>query len=260
MAIILKCALWGSEWTLWLDKHKGIADDRERADLATGKRLEAAIIGWANEETGAQGRPWIRGTPSVHPEYPWLRGSPDAWLYNEVGCEAKVSADYPWDEVPAAYQAQCRVYMAIFNCESWVVAVFFRRAPAWRLYRVYRDAGYEDNMIDRAGEWWERHVVAGEPPEIDGTHAAAVGLGHIHGAPKDREGFRVATHDEVRDVEHYNDVDKTVKRLEVDRDRLGNQLRDAVGPAQGIRWTGGKLRWSRGKTQRAGRLILNIDE
>lgn len=259
LAVVLGCEMWGSPWQLWLDKTHGVADDRSGEDIATGKRLESAVIEWANEETGAQGRPWIPGTPTVHPEHSWLRGSPDAWLYNQVGCEAKVSADYLWDEVPAAYQAQVRLYMAIFGCESWIVAVFFRRVPAWRMFRVYRDLDIEHDMIAAAQLWWNTHVLKGDPPDIDETRAAGVGLAKLHTTSSDE--YRVATDLEIRLLREYNDTDQALRRMKVERDRLGNHIRHAIAGDAGLRFSGGRAKWTRSKKpNHAGKLTVRIDD
>ncbi len=277
-ATILGCSPWKSEWSLYLDKKMGIADEMGGEDIETGNLLEDTVIRWAASQFDDC---WKKGGPTVHPEHEWLRASPDAWLCAVPnrgdplvpidGLEAKVSADYPWEprrvetmeaprfEVPPHYRAQVAVYMAVFDRPRWIVAVFFRRAPAWRLYTVERDMEYEDNLIAKCGEWWEKYIVGDAQPDIDASHEAAVGLGVIHGKPADKDDFRVATRDEESLMRQYHDVDETMKNLQNMRGIVGNRLRHAIGEAAGIRGTGFRCRWSRGETQRAGRLIIKFD-
>jgi len=260
-AIVMDTPRFGSEWEVWLSKVKGVDSKRSGGDILTGNLLESAILEWACAKTGGS---WFDGgSPMAKGLKHWMRGSPDAWIHHagkeKVGCEAKV-VEYHGDEPLADHLWQCRWYMAVTDSPRWVLASFARKAPAWKLWTIERDFAIEVEMVEKCRAWWQKHVVAGIAPDINASHAAAVGLGHLHGTPNDREAFRVATHDEVRDVAHYDDLAKTIARLEVDRDRLGNQLRDSIADAAGLRWTGGRLRWSRGEKMRAGRLILRIDE
>ncbi|NRA03756.1 MAG: YqaJ viral recombinase family protein [Myxococcales bacterium] len=260
MAIIMGCARWGSLWTLWLDKRKGLTSRADTGAQMTGKLLEEAVIQWAVVETGAVGR--MKAEPMQHSDHEWMRGTPDAWLMGRdgsTGLEAKV-AEWPWETPPDYYLAQCRWYMAIADVDEWLLAAFFRKAPAWKLYRIERDLELEAEMIGAAGEFWSRYVIGNEIPPIDDSAAAGKGLGVIHGPPAERDLFKVATENEELMVRTYADFGSAIDTLEAERALMGNHLRDAIGKNSGLRWTGGRCRWSRSDKQPRGRLTVRIDE
>lgn len=260
MAIIMGEQRWGSLWTLWLDKKKGLTSRADTGAQMTGKLLEEAVIQWAVAETGAVGR--MKAEPMQHSDHEWMRGTPDAWLMGrekKTGLEAKV-AEWPWETPPDYYLAQCRWYMAIADVDEWLLAAFFRKAPAWKIYRIERDLDLENQMIGAAGEFWSRYVVGNEIPAIDETPAAGRGLGILHGPPSERDSFRIATDAEEVLARTYADTRDAVDELEGVRDLLANQLRDTIGGNAGIRFTGGRVRWSRSEKRPRGSLTVRIDE
>jgi hypothetical protein len=50
------------------------------------------------------------------------------------------------------------------GCALWDLAVLFGNQEV-RIYGLKRDADLEDEILSRAAEWWERHVVADVAPE-----------------------------------------------------------------------------------------------
>ncbi len=68
------------------------------------------------------------------------------------------------DQVPASYLIQCATYMALTGCSLWDLAVLFGNQEV-RIFNLKRDADLESEIIARASEWWDRHVVADVPPE-----------------------------------------------------------------------------------------------
>lgn len=68
------------------------------------------------------------------------------------------------DLIPASYLVQCATYMALTGCTFWDLAVLFGNQEV-RVYNLTRDKELEDEIIARASEWWDRHVVADVPPE-----------------------------------------------------------------------------------------------
>lgn len=239
----------GHGWSVWLSKTRGIDDNLESDEaVQTGRRLEDVIAWWAADEL--EGTPFGWSEPEVGPES-WMRGTPDEWIISDadgsrLGLECKVS-EWPWKEIPPAYLDQVRWYMAVCDVDRWVIAAFHRCAPAWRLYHIERHLEAEKELIDQMRAWWERHVVEGIPPEIDGSTACSRGLTVLRNLPEDKGGLkgalRTATTDELALINEYIDTDEVVKRLEKDRNHLRNRVKDAIGDSPGLRWTGGRIKW-----------------
>ena len=79
--------------------------------------------------------------------------------------ECKV-VGHPWDDgVPATYQAQALVYLALAFAQFCDVSVVFR-APRvdHQIFPLERDEGKICAIRERAKEWFERHVLGDTPP------------------------------------------------------------------------------------------------
>jgi putative phage-type endonuclease len=68
------------------------------------------------------------------------------------------------DQIPPSYLVQCATYMALTGCSLWDLAVLFGNQEV-RIYNLKRDAELEGEIIARASEWWDRHIVADVAPE-----------------------------------------------------------------------------------------------
>lgn len=68
------------------------------------------------------------------------------------------------DQVPASYLVQCATYMALTGCPLWDLAVLFGNQEV-RVFNLKRDLDLEDEIIARASEWWNKHIVSDVPPE-----------------------------------------------------------------------------------------------
>lgn len=62
------------------------------------------------------------------------------------------------DQVPPSYLVQCATYMALTGCPEWDLAVLFGNQEV-RVYHLQRDTELEAEIIARASEWWDTHVV-----------------------------------------------------------------------------------------------------
>lgn len=68
------------------------------------------------------------------------------------------------DQVPPAYLVQCATYMLLTGCQYADLAVLFGNQEV-RPYRLTRDTELEGEIVARASEWWQRHIVGDVAPE-----------------------------------------------------------------------------------------------
>lgn len=248
---IMGVSKWAGPWQVWCDKVYEI-DDRDGDDRSrmTGRLLEEAVGRYAEQRTGAA---LVAGKAATHPDHPWRKANPDYMLFfdhRSDGLECK-TAERPgaeWgadgsDQIPKVYELQCRWYMAVTNTDRWYCAVFFKRVDEWRLYKLERDAEQELAMVTMADDWWARHIVDGEEPDLDASLACrrALAAGHPITMPE----LRVAEDEEERLVREYVATQTAISTLTAEHVLLGNQIRKAIGPSEGLRFTGGRVKWSR---------------
>lgn len=268
---------WGGPWSVWLDKTQGLDDYSDDRSKATGRRLERVVAEYAAERTGGD----LEMAPAFDADgsslfycvgaEPWMRASADGALMLAAdigeywsGLECK-TAEYPssdeWgedgsDRIPLVYELQVRWYMAVYGAPDWHVSVFFKRADDWRVYLLKRDPRQEAEMIARARAWWTRHVVDGEPPELDASDAARRGLAMLYPQPA-TDSLAVATPDEEQRIRDYQNTREAAADLDRRAAMLGNQIREDIGERRGLRFTGGRAKWSRA---RSNRLTVNIHD
>lgn len=90
------------------------------------------------------------------------------------GLEAKTASafaagrDSEWgeagtDAVVDSYNIQCRVYMALTDCQYWDLAVLFGNQE-FRVYHLTRDMELEGYIMEQSERWWRDYVVSDVPP------------------------------------------------------------------------------------------------
>ncbi len=75
------------------------------------------------------------------------------------------------DEVPMAFAAQEQWELLATNLEEAHIAVLFG-LDDYREYVILADDGLQEEMVDAATEWWQRHIVEGVEPPIEGYAGA----------------------------------------------------------------------------------------
>lgn len=123
-----------------------------------------------------------------HASEPWALTTPDGLIpsaravaeFNqdvEAGLEIKVVGERrarDWgepgtDQIPRYVYPQCAWGMFVVDVPVWYVVAQIDLEPYE--YVLRRDAELEEKMVSRCKEWYERHMVAGEPLPADGSAA-----------------------------------------------------------------------------------------
>lgn len=246
------------EWSVYAAK------TASRADLALAEKagekdewmqwgnwLEAPLLDWAAGKLG--GVVAREGTVALQHRRAPLRGNPDGVVHAKgeaLGVECKLADEWrPWDEVPLYYQLQCMAYMALTGCRFWYVAVAFTKPRIRRLYRVDRDRDLEESMLEAVRQWWDLRIVRGVAPDVDDSAAcrAALEARHPRASGASFADFRIASAEEQGLAAELENMRQVREGLDSDVRRLENRLREAIGDAPGLRWTGGSVRWSRNR-------------
>lgn len=241
-AIIMGTAPHGDQWSLWLSKTMGV-DDPGGEDAEIGRWLERPIIEWA-----AQALDLSIGRAPLHvvgPD-PWMLCTPDAWLtdgHTEIGLDAKATDRWASD--------QMQWFMLCTGRPVWLVAEYVPMRWSRRIHTINADPERQALMRSTCWAWWQRHVVEGVPPEVDGSAACSGWLRDQH-APGDR--MRRATTQEIEVASLRADLDDRIGELDQERARLDNWLRRSIGDDGGLYFTGGRV-----KRTATNRITVRID-
>ena len=156
----------------------------DAAELTAGTYLERAVADWY-ADTHASQVVVTHSTGTRHPDHDWLSATPDrevcdgsaSWL---LECKTDRDRD-AWgtpgtDQIPAHVAAQVQTQLACTGYPHCDVAVLFKARDEFACYTVTRDEVVIAHIIRECGAWYERHVVKGEMPPLDGGNAAAAYL------------------------------------------------------------------------------------
>ena len=255
IAAVLGLSKWQSPMDVWAAK-RGLSEEVvETNAMRRGRLLESAIANWYQEETGLE---VLDGNemPIVGPK-PFMLASPDRYVSagkTRFGLEIKTARSVDgWGDdlgsgVPVYYATQAAWYMACTNIDRWDFAVLFLVNDEFRRYTLIRDKKTEKKLVKKCGDWWNRHVVGGEPPPIDGSSAADKFLQGKYDNPN--EEYRLAVPEEEELIFELDDIQNEIKALKEKEALFKNQLKEKIGENAGLRGTFGTVSWkmSNGRT------------
>lgn len=234
--------------------------------MRMGQLLEDAIVDAYVEQTD---RRVARMGVVFHPDYPFLYVHPDRRIIGEPGLvEAKATEhrrDYE-DGVPPRVRVQCNWQMALTGREFVDVVVLGGTSDIDTI-RIERDQALIDALVDAAVEFWNHRVLAGVPPDIDGSEAYRRYLTQRH--PRDTGEELVATPEQQLLLDELQVAGRAVKEADEHRSLLENRLREAMGAATRLlspnavvtwRTEGPRTPWKAVAEQLAERAGLDIEE
>ena len=229
---------WRSPMAVWLDK-VGLGDDTENAAMRWGQRLEGVVA-----DEFAEQHPELSLSAPVgiyqHATHDWMLASPDriVALADAPGepralLEIKTAGQYvadKWaDGVPDAYQVQVQHQLAVCGLDrAWVAVLIGGRD--YRTLEVARDDAALDALIDIEQEFWEGHVLTGEPPPVDGHESTTDALKRLYADA--RADTEVDLPADARDLLDRLRLAKAERKAVEDTvGELENQLRAWLGTA-----------------------------
>lgn len=208
-------------------------DISDKEAVYWGTVLEEPIARRYAEKTGREViNPECMYVCRAHPE---LRVNPDRFDIDEHGrlglveiknTDAHLWEDWMDDGSPPWNQAQVAL-------QSYVTRVYRGRLVAlvggnrMVIREVDIDEEFVGAIAERLIDWWDRHVVQGAMPPVDGSNSCTTALKKLwkaNGAtinlPKEAMGF----------IRTYKAAHAEMKRLEEVKAEAGNELRAILGP------------------------------
>ncbi|OMC83335.1 lambda-exonuclease family protein [Viridibacillus sp. FSL H8-0123] len=211
-AVILGFNKWKSPFQLYLEKTGDYKEESDNEFIYWGNVLEDVVAKEFQERTGKKVRK--KNQMLRHKEHQFMTANLDRVVVGEKAfLECKTTSayktdDWEGDEIPAAYLCQVQHYMAVTGFEKAYIAVLIGGNKfVWK--EIERDEELIEIMIEREKYFWENHVLAKEPPEIDGSDAAVQFLSQRY---KDDDGTTITLGD---------DSEKLLEAIELLKDEIG---------------------------------------
>jgi putative phage-type endonuclease len=256
---ILGVSPWRSPFDVWAEK-TGRSDrgsEPETAPQRRGRLLEGAVAQWYAEDLIVTVTQTDQQTVTG-PE-PWMLASPDRmvdfWPEGRWGLECKTSkGSEGWGEsgsiaagmlageiMPPTYALQVLWYMEVTGLPRWDVAVLFMQSDEFRRFTVLRSESDGKALVDKVRAWWQAHVVADQPPEIDGSDAAQAWL--LSQFPREIRPVRQAGEDEEELLRRLAEVKAEIMHAEGQKTILEAKIKEAIADGEGLYCPAGKATW-----------------
>lgn len=244
---------------LGMDPHRGprrvyeekhgyqVPDNRH---MRFGRRMEPVIAAEFEDETGLK-TAMPPGT-LVHLEHEWARANVDRFVLDAAGdvvapLECKNRGEYAgreWedgDEAPEATALQAHWYTAVGGwSHSYAAAVVGGNRLV--VFRQERDEELIEELFRFCGEWYQRHIVEGFPPDVDGLKGTTELLARLWECkPEEVSEIDLATAKDLRAQRAA--LRAQIKELDRQLTTVENRMRDVAGE-NGVVEADGRKAWS----------------
>lgn len=254
---------WAQPISVYLEK-VGLAPDRPSSRMmGMGTLLEPVVAGLFTEATTIKLRRW--GRPVRSRFYPWMGGHLDRIAEDGGVFEAKWSMSKDgWGEslpnatpdepvivspdwkavVPLHYAVQVQHYLAVTGRPHAYLAALLGYGD-FRWYLLHRDEELIDRLIRLESDFWHQHVLAGVPPEPDGSEAYGRHLRRLYHADDGEEA--VATPEQIAMAELVRQWRLSVKADQAHLAEVEQQLQLSMGTTANLVGPGFTISWRQTK-------------
>lgn len=255
VAAIMGLSPWRTPLQVWLEKtgREQTQDISDKPYVAFGNTMEPVIGKWYAERFPTF---TVRRVNAICQSItrPWAQASLDyevndgrRWGVLEIKT-ARTAQDWQ-DGVPDYYLTQVTHYMSVTGRPFADVAVFFRDACEYKVFRVERDP--EDvSAVDQAvNTFWHDYVEAGIMPQLTGTAGEVASLTDYYGKPADTF---TQLHDaspeavEARQaIAEYLDAARAEKQAKEAKTKATATLAKLIGDGKGLDTDVARVTWVR---------------
>lgn len=236
VATILGLNKWKSPYQLWLEKTGQIDLEHTESEPAYwGNVLEEVVAKEFQERTGKKVR--RRNQVFEHPLHPFLRANIDRDVVGEnaiLECKtanAFLGKEWEGEEVPLSYLCQVQHYMNVLNKKYCYIAVLIGGQKfLWK--RVDRDQELIDMITERLVDFWEKNVIEGQEPAIDGSEATSEFLKEHYAEEGTEEVTLSSEFDKL--IRSRNDLKENEKLIKKEISKIENQLKSTLGKKNAV--------------------------
>lgn len=229
-------------FAVWARKLNLIDEPESNIRMRKGKYFEQGIVRWYQDETGHRTE-WS-DTTMQSPVRSWQVVTPDAFVVEDHspvrlgGVDAKLVAwdkregwgDPGTDIVPDHYGIQNQWTCSALDHPWWDIAACL--GDELRVYRIHRDPAIETVLLEVVEKFWNVNVLGRTQPPIGATDAAAAYIKKRF--PKNVEAMKAASPEEAELMAQFKMLQEEWDNMEARYTPVENQLKLAIGEAEGI--------------------------
>lgn len=223
---------WKSAYALYCEK-VGLVEQEDISDkgyVELGNYLEPYV---ADKFTKATGIKLRRCGTLADEEYPFLHANVDRLCIGQsAGLEIKTASRFKkeeWvdDQLPDSYYLQIQYYLMITGLEKWYVAALFRDDGDFIWKEIPRNESVIQEVREKAVDFWENHVLAKVPPEVDGSESSTEALKKAYPSSN---GMEIALPSQANELfARLDELDKALALVKEQQEQAKNQLKLMLG-------------------------------
>ena len=243
----------GKGFDVYLDKKQLTGQKESPEHFFWGHKLQIPILeGYADRVGKAiiHADPWAI---EVHPEAPLFSASLDArWRDDDqrpvdaknIGVlDSSIWGDEWGSLIPDYYMIQLQLQMAVTSTPAADLAVLFGGRKL-RVYQAERDDGIIADVMTYCDEWWQKHIVEGVQPAVDGSDSYTSFLART----KQTSDLIVdAGPAELEWIARLREARATKQAAEAVESEAANHLKTAIGEHGGIQAPGFRATFKKAK-------------
>lgn len=220
---------------VFLEKTNQITPDEPGEAAYWGNRLEDLVAREFTIQTGL--RVQRSNKMYQHPDHPFMLGNVDRLILDKGGrglgiLECKTASAFKlgeWedDRVPDEYAIQLQHYMAVLGVDYGYFAVLIG-GQKFQYKLVERNDKIIDSLIEIENEFWNKHVVPGIPPLMDGSNASTDLLNQLYPVSQPATEIELDEEQAIM-VQKLIDAKEVAKQAEEQVKLLENQLKATMG-------------------------------
>ncbi|MCL2103157.1 MAG: YqaJ viral recombinase family protein [Syntrophorhabdaceae bacterium] len=240
IAGILGLSEYSTPYSVWANKMGLMPEKVDTPNMRLGRDLENYVAQRFAEQTGLKVR--RDGRTITNPDYPYSFAHIDRRIVGRsMGLECKTvspyrSSEFSETEYPVEYYTQSLHYLGVTGWDVWYVAALILDGT-FLVYEIKREDVQDeiDEVQRRVAAFWEDHVLANQPPPVDGkkptkdalnavfsnTVDACINLDHL-----ERQAIEIhALNDQINALEFQQEL----YRQEI-KAAMGNHEMAEIGP------------------------------
>lgn len=169
-----------------------------------------------------------------HPDWDFCGATVDGLVFDQGKptriVEAKTTADYKWEDLPARYKVQVQWQMGISGIHEADLCVLFLGSYARKIetFSMQFDQEFFDLALDQVIEFWQRFVKGREIPPVDYRDGTTDILKRIQATPSKS----INIDDLTDDLKQLTEIKAQSKELDNRKKELENRIRAAMDDAE----------------------------
>jgi putative phage-type endonuclease len=236
-SVVLGLNKYKTPFELWLEKTGQVLPEDSQSEAAYfGTLLEDLVAKEFEKRSGKKVRK--RNAMFRHPEHEFILANIDRFIVGEkaiLECKtasAFLAKEWEGNEIPEAYIVQVQHYLGVLGPEykkGYFAVLIGGQKFIWK--EIERDDELIEMIFQAEIDFWNNHVLANQPPALDGSSAAEQFLKERYKEMDPNKVVQLGSSCKSK-IEEYQSLKETIAQLEEQAKAIENELKHELKDAE----------------------------